>query len=129
VNAEPVLGEIEEFLTGTRHPPAQDRILATVLFTDIVVSTDLAARLGDQRALDLRAAHDGLVRTPLDRFRGNEVATTGDGFLATFEGPARAVRCASEIALVVPDLGQTSAHAGGRLPVRGGCRRAGALRL
>jgi class 3 adenylate cyclase/pimeloyl-ACP methyl ester carboxylesterase len=105
VNAQPVLDEIEEFLTGARPVPAQDRILATVLFTDIVGSTDLAARLGDQRWLDLRAAHDGLVRTHLDRYRGKEVATTGDGFLATFDGPARAVRCASEIASSVQTLG------------------------
>jgi class 3 adenylate cyclase len=92
-------------LTGARPAPAQDRILATVLFTDIVGSTDLAARLGDQRWLDLRAAHDGLVRTHLDRYRGKEVDTTGDGFLATFDGPARAVRCASEIASAVRSLG------------------------
>src|SRR5215208_5023107 len=70
VSAEPVLDEIEEFLTGARPAPAQDRILATVLFTDIVRSTDLAARLGDQRWLDLRAAHDRLVRMHLDRYRG-----------------------------------------------------------
>ncbi|HEX5905889.1 MAG TPA: adenylate/guanylate cyclase domain-containing protein [Propionibacteriaceae bacterium] len=105
VNAQPVLDEIEEFLTGARPVPAQDRILATVLFTDIVGSTDLAARLGDQRWLDLKAAHDGLVRTHLDRYRGKEVTTTGDGFLATFDGPARAVRCASEIASSVQSLG------------------------
>ena len=105
VNAQPVLDEIEEFLTGARPVPAQDRILATVLFTDIVGSTDLAARLGDQRWLDLRAVHDGLVRTHLDRYRGKEVTTTGDGFLATFDGPARAVRCASEIASSVQSLG------------------------
>jgi class 3 adenylate cyclase/pimeloyl-ACP methyl ester carboxylesterase len=105
VNAEPVLDEIEEFLTGAPPSPAQDRILATVLFTDIVGSTDLATRLGDQHWLDLRAAHDGLVRTNLARYRGKEVATTGDGFLATFDGPARAVRCASEIASAVRSLG------------------------
>jgi class 3 adenylate cyclase len=105
VSAEPVLDEIEEFLTGTRPVPAQDRVLATVLFTDIVNSTDLAARLGDRRWLDLRAAHDGLVRTQLDRYRGKVVATTGDGFLATFDGPARAVRCASDIASAVRSLG------------------------
>jgi class 3 adenylate cyclase/pimeloyl-ACP methyl ester carboxylesterase len=105
VNAQPILDEIEEFLTGARPVPAQDRILATVLFTDIVGSTDLAARLGDQRWLDLKAAHDGLVRTHLDRYRGKEVTTTGDGFLATFDGPARAVRCASEIASSVQSLG------------------------
>ena len=105
VDAQPVLDQIEEFLTGARPVPAQDRILATVLFTDIVGSTDLAARLGDQRWLDLRAAHDALVRTHLDRYRGREIATTGDGFLATFDGPARAVRCASEIASSVESLG------------------------
>jgi class 3 adenylate cyclase len=105
VNAEPILDEIEEFLTGARPAPAEDRILATVLFTDIVGSTDLAARLGDQRWLELRAAHDAMVRTHLDRYRGRDVATTGDGFLATFDGPARAVRCALEIASAVRSLG------------------------
>jgi len=105
VNAEPVLDEIEEFLTGARPALAEDRILATVMFTDIVGSTDLAARLGDQRWLDLRGAHDGLVRTQLGRYRGEEVATTGDGFLATFDGPARAVRCAAEITSAVRSLG------------------------
>jgi class 3 adenylate cyclase len=105
VNAEPLLDEIEEFLTGAPPTAPLDRILATVLFTDIVSSTDLAARLGDQRWLDLRAAHDGVVRTQLSRYRGNEVATTGDGFLATFDGPARAVRCASEITSAVGSLG------------------------
>src|SRR5215204_5360947 len=98
VNAEPVLDEIEEFLTGARPSPAEDRILATVLFTDIVGSTDLAARLGDQRWLDLGGGHDRLVRTHLDRYRGRDVATTGDGFLASLAGPARPVRGASEAA-------------------------------
>jgi class 3 adenylate cyclase/pimeloyl-ACP methyl ester carboxylesterase len=105
VNSEPVLDEIEEFLTGAPPAPALDRILATVLFTDIVNSTDLAARLGDQRWLELRAAHDRLVRTELNRYRGNEVTTTGDGFVATFDGPARAVKCASDIAGGVRSLG------------------------
>ena len=144
VNADSVLDEIEEFLTGARPAPARDRLLATVLFTDIVGSTDLAASLGDQRWLDLRAAHDGLVRTLLDRYRGKEVTTTGDGFLATFDGPARAVRCASEIALAVRSLGSrfgrgciaarsrsrtdrspgsrsTSPHGSWHLRARGGC--------
>jgi class 3 adenylate cyclase len=105
VNSEPVLDEIEEFLTGAPPAPPLDRILATVLFTDIVNSTDLAARLGDHRWLELRAAHDRLVRTELNRYRGNEVTTTGDGFLATFDGPARAVKCASEITSAVRSLG------------------------
>lgn len=105
VDSEPVLDRIEEFLTGDRPQPADDRVLATVLFTDIVGSTDQAARLGDRRWLDLRAAHDALVREQLGRYRGREVATTGDGFLAIFDGPARAVRCASEIASGVRSLG------------------------
>ena len=82
-----------------------DRVLATVLFTDIVGSTDAAARLGDQRWLELKTAHDELVRVQLDRYRGREIATTGDGFLAVFDGPARAVRCATEIAAAVRSLG------------------------
>lgn len=105
VGAEPILDEIEEFLTGDRQAPPDDRVLATVLFTDIVGSTDLAARLGDQRWFELKVAHDELVRSHLARYRGTEVATTGDGFLATFDGPARAVRCASEIATAVRELG------------------------
>jgi class 3 adenylate cyclase len=105
LDAEPLLDEIEEFLTGTRPAPAQDRILATVMFTDVVGSTELAARLGDQGWLDLRAEHDALVRSQLERFRGKEVTTTGDGFLATFDGPARAVRCAAAIATAVRSLG------------------------
>jgi class 3 adenylate cyclase len=100
-----VLDRIEEFLTGDRPEPTDDRVLATVLFTDIVGSTDAAARLGDRRWLDLKDAHDALVRAQLDRYRGREVATTGDGFLAIFDGPARAVRCAAEIAAAVRTLG------------------------
>jgi class 3 adenylate cyclase len=105
VDADPVLDRIEEFLTGDRPEPADDRILATVLFTDIVASTDAAARLGDRRWLDLKDAHDALVRAQLERYRGKEMATTGDGFLAIFDGPARAVRCAWETASAVRTLG------------------------
>ena len=76
-----------------------------MLFTDIVGSTGLAARLGDQGWLDLRAGHDAIVRAQLDRYRGREVRRQGDGFLATFDGPARAVRCALEIAAAVRSLG------------------------
>jgi class 3 adenylate cyclase/pimeloyl-ACP methyl ester carboxylesterase len=122
LHSEPLLDEIEEFLTGTRPAPTQDRILATVLFTDIVGSTELAARLGDQGWLDLQAAHDALVRSQLERFRGKEVSTTGDGFLATFDGPARAVRCASEIASAVRSLGieiRAGVHTG-EIEVQGG---------
>jgi class 3 adenylate cyclase len=105
VDAEPVLDRIEEFLTGDRPEPTDDRVLATVLFTDIVGSTDSAARLGDRRWLDLKEEHDALVRAQLERYRGKEIATTGDGFLAIFDGPARAVRCASEITSAVRTLG------------------------
>ena len=104
-DSEAVLGEIEEFLTGTRHGRDPDRVLATVLFTDIVDSTTRAAELGDRRWRELLDAHDTLVRRQLDRFSGREVKTVGDGFLATFDGPARAVRCAASIAESVPRLG------------------------
>jgi pimeloyl-ACP methyl ester carboxylesterase len=89
--------EIEEFLTGVRPHPALDRVLATVLFTDIVGSTELAADLGDRRWRDLLERHNALVRRELARFRGRELSTAGDGFLATFDGPARAVVCAVSI--------------------------------
>jgi pimeloyl-ACP methyl ester carboxylesterase len=91
------LDEIEEFLTGVRPHPALDRVLATVLFTDIVGSTELAADLGDRRWRDLLEQHNALVRRELSRFRGQELNTAGDGFLATFDGPARAVACAISI--------------------------------
>ncbi len=100
-----VIDEIEEFLTGTRHERPPDRILATVLFTDICDSTGHAAALGDSRWRDLLERHDDLVRRHLGRHRGREVKSTGDGFLATFDGPARAVRCASEISEAVRALG------------------------
>jgi pimeloyl-ACP methyl ester carboxylesterase len=92
-----VLDEIEEFLTGVRPHPALDRVLATVLFTDIVGSTELVADLGDRRWRDVLEQHNALVRRELDRFRGRELSTAGDGFLATFDGPARAVACAVSI--------------------------------
>jgi pimeloyl-ACP methyl ester carboxylesterase len=91
------LDEIEEFLTGVRPHPALDRVLATVLFTDIVGSTELAADLGDRRWRDLLERHNTLVRQELGRFRGRELNTAGDGFLATFDGPARAIACATSI--------------------------------
>ncbi|MDP9244959.1 MAG: adenylate/guanylate cyclase domain-containing protein, partial [Chloroflexota bacterium] len=92
-----LVAEIQEFLTGARPVPGADRVLATVLFTDIVESTKRAAQLGDTRWRELLAEHDRDVRQALERFRGREVKTTGDGFLATFDGPARAVRCAMSI--------------------------------
>jgi class 3 adenylate cyclase len=99
------LDQIEEFLTGTRHAPETDRVLATVLFTDIVGSTDRAAALGDKKWRDLLDAHDQATRRQLDRFRGREIKTTGDGFAATFDGPGRAVQCACAIRDAVLALG------------------------
>ena len=96
-DTEAMLGEIEEFLTGVRPVPEIDRVLATVLFTDIVGSTERAATLGDRAWRALLDSHHGIVRRELERHRGREVKTMGDGFLATFDGPARAVRCACAI--------------------------------
>jgi class 3 adenylate cyclase len=96
-DADRVLDEIEEFLTGIRHSAEPDRALATVLFTDIVGATERAAQLGDRRWHDLLDSHNTVVRRELARFRGREINTAGDGFLATFDGPARAVRCACSI--------------------------------
>lgn len=94
---ELALGEIQEFLTGTHYEPERDRILATVVFTDIVDSTRTAAEFGDHRWRQVLERHQGIVRATLGRFGGREVKTTGDGFLATFDGPARAIRCARTI--------------------------------
>jgi class 3 adenylate cyclase len=102
---EPILGEVEEFLTGTRSAPAADRVLATVLFTDIVGSTQRAAEVGDAAWRELLGRHDDLIRLELRRFRGREVDTAGDGFLATFDGPARAIGCACAIVDSVGELG------------------------
>jgi pimeloyl-ACP methyl ester carboxylesterase len=96
-DADMVLAEIGEFLTGDRPVTEPDRLLATVLFTDIVKSTEKAASLGDQRWHDLLDRHNMLVRQEIARWRGREVSTQGDGFLALFDGPARAVRCAQSI--------------------------------
>ena len=100
-----LLDEIEEFLTGARAEPDADRVLATVLFTDVVESTRRAADLGDSKWKDVLDRHDEVVRRLLSRFRGREVVTTGDGFLATFDGPARAINCAREIGSEVHRLG------------------------
>jgi class 3 adenylate cyclase len=102
---EPILVEIESFLTGTRPMPAPERALATVLFTDIVGSTERAVQLGDRRWSDLLESHHAIVRRELDVFRGHEVDTAGDGFLATFDGPARAISCAQAIGEAVHELG------------------------
>jgi class 3 adenylate cyclase len=92
-----VVGEIEEFLTGNRSHPRIDRVLTTLLFTDLVESTRTASGLGDRAWADLLSRHDRLVRAEIGRFAGREVNTTGDGFLATFDGPARAIRCAAAV--------------------------------
>lgn len=102
---EPTLAEIREFLTGTREPEEPDRILASVLFTDIVGSTELAVRLGDRRWRDLLDAHHTAVRAELARYRGREIDTAGDGFLAVFDGPARAIRAATSIVEAVRGVG------------------------
>ncbi|MFN2561538.1 MAG: adenylate/guanylate cyclase domain-containing protein [Jatrophihabitans sp.] len=94
---EQVIGEIREFLTGRRETRTPDRVLATVLFTDLVGSTTIAAEKGDRKWRDLLAQHYAAVRRELDRFDGSEVDTSGDGFLATFDGPARAIRCAQAL--------------------------------
>ncbi|MEK1931334.1 MAG: adenylate/guanylate cyclase domain-containing protein [Pararhizobium sp.] len=91
------LDEIEEFLTGIRPEPVSQRVLLTVLFTDIVGSTSLAAELGDGQWRDLLLRHNDVVRMELRRFEGAEVNTTGDGFLAAFQAPTKAIRCAGAI--------------------------------
>ncbi|HET6963943.1 MAG TPA: adenylate/guanylate cyclase domain-containing protein [Acidimicrobiales bacterium] len=106
-----VIRHTQEFLTGQRGVDQPDRVLATVLFTDIVGSTQRASELGDARWADLLGRHNALVRAALDRHRGREIKTTGDGFLATFDGPARAIRCAWEIV-------RSNSSAG--IPVRAG---------
>jgi class 3 adenylate cyclase/pimeloyl-ACP methyl ester carboxylesterase len=105
-NQDQLLDEIEAFVAGVRGQEADlDRMLATVMFTDIVDSTATAAELGDKGWRDLVERHHGLVRAMLGRFRGTEVDTAGDGFFATFDGPARGVRCAQAICEAVSDLG------------------------
>jgi class 3 adenylate cyclase len=107
-----VVEEVEAFLTGERHGPSPDRILSTVLFTDIVSSTQRLAELGDARWANLLAQHDDLARREIERHRGRYIDSTGDGLLATFDGPARAVRCAQALGAAVGELG---------LQIRAGC--------
>jgi pimeloyl-ACP methyl ester carboxylesterase len=104
-DTDAVVDEIEEFLTGVRPPPESDRVLATVLFTDIVGSSERATELGDRRWRDLLERHHAIVRKELGRFQGREVDTAGDGFLATFDGPARGIRCACAIGDALNELG------------------------
>jgi class 3 adenylate cyclase len=137
----PLLDEIEEFLTGTRSVAETERILATVMFSDIVDSTRRAAELGDRRWRDLLESVRGVVVRELTRFRGRAVKTLGDGFLATFDGPARAIRCATairdttltqfglevrsglhtgEVEVIGDDVGGIAVHIGARVGSRAG---------
>jgi class 3 adenylate cyclase len=114
-NPAEIVAEVREFLTGVREPERIDRVLATVLFTDIVGSTERAAELGDRSWRELLERHHAVVRRELVRFRGREVSTAGDGFLATFDGPARAIACAMAIRDAVRPLGvevRAGLHAG-----------------
>jgi class 3 adenylate cyclase len=104
-DSDALLGEVEEFLTGTRHEREPDRMLSTVMFTDIVDSTRRAAEMGDRGWRFLLERHDALFRQALERHRGREVKRTGDGFMATFDGPARAIRCAASVAEAMGTLG------------------------
>jgi pimeloyl-ACP methyl ester carboxylesterase len=105
VDADQIVDEIEEFLTGSRRVHETDRVLATVLFTDIVGSSERAARLGDGRWRELLLQHHADVRNELERWRGREVDTAGDGFLAAFDGPARGIRCGCAVRDRVRALG------------------------
>jgi class 3 adenylate cyclase len=111
-DVDAIVDEVEAFLTGERHRPSLNRILSTVLFTDIVGSTQRLAEVGDTRWAGLLAAHDDLARREIERHRGRYIDSTGDGLLATFDGPARAVRCAQTLSAAVGKLG---------LDIRAGC--------
>jgi len=105
IDGDDILEEVESFLTGATAAHEADRVLATVMFTDIVDSTTRAAEIGDRRWRDLVDEHDRFVRARLERYRGREVKTLGDGFLATFDGPGRAIRCAADLRDGVRRLG------------------------
>jgi len=104
-NSNQILDEMAQFLTGKWRPVETDRILATVLFTDIVNSTKCAAEMGDQQWRDLLDRHNTMMHKNIGRFRGQVIKNTGDGFLATFDGPARAIRCASTVSDEARQLG------------------------
>jgi class 3 adenylate cyclase len=103
--ADLAVAEIREFLTGVREGPEPERVLATVLFTDLVGSTERAGELGDRRWRELLERHHEAVRHELARFSGREIDTAGDGFLAAFDGPARAIRCAKAVVSAVDEFG------------------------
>jgi len=117
-----VLDEVQSFLTGTKSATSlDDRVLATILFTDIVGSTERAVEVGDRRWRELLDEHDEITRREIERFRGHHVKSTGDGVLATFDGPARAIRCALALRDAVRSLGidiRTGLHTG-EIEVRG----------
>ncbi len=122
IDADPLLDEIEEFLTGARPAPVADRVLATILFTDIVGSTETARSLGDSAWSRLVEQHHAAVRRELDRYVGEEIDTAGDGFFAVFDGPARAIRCALGIQHSLSPLGiqiRAGLHTGEVERVRG----------
>jgi len=115
IEPEKIIADIQEFVTGVRPPVIDDRVLATVLFVDIADSTKTLSELGDRAWKDKLEAYYGIVRGELKRFRGRETNTAGDGIMASFDGPARAVRCASAIASLVKPLGlevRTGVHTG-----------------
>jgi class 3 adenylate cyclase len=111
VDPDEYLDDVEEFLTGSRPAPATDRVLTTILITDLVGSTATASELGDAGWAELLERHHAAVRRELSRFAGEEIDTAGDGFLALFDGPARAIRCALAVRDALEPLG---------LPVRAG---------
>jgi class 3 adenylate cyclase len=104
-NQDQIVDEIERFVTGSLPSVEPDRVLATVMFTDIVGSTERASELGDKKWREVLEAQQRIVRGALERFRGAEIKTTGDGFLATFDGPVRAIHCAQAIVTEVGSLG------------------------
>ena len=104
-SADEILAEVERFLTGSHAAGPTDRVVTTIMFTDIVGSTKLAADMGDARWRDLLSAHDDAVRHQLAVYRGKEIKSTGDGFHATFDGPARAIQCGSALLAAVRPLG------------------------
>jgi class 3 adenylate cyclase len=121
-----VIDEVEEFFTGLRPTRVADRVLATILFTDLVGSTERASALGDHAWAELLERHHQLVRRELARFGGEEIDTAGDGFLALFDGPARAIRCALAIHEALAELGldvRAGVHTGEVERPRGGAPR------
>jgi class 3 adenylate cyclase len=100
-----IVEELELFVDTLEHAPEPETVLATVLFTDLIGSSELAAKLGDREWADLLARHNTVVRQQLARFRGGEIDTAGDGFFASFDGPARAIRCGRAVTESVRELG------------------------